>query len=69
MNWKEITPAKIRTFQLGDEPELVHIIKTGFDEERNVGYMIIHEDAYETVLGIVEFGSKQEIEKRFGIKL
>jgi len=54
-----------QTFSYGNEPELIHIIKTGFKNK----YMIVWEDAYELVLGEVEFGSKEEIEQRFDIKL
>jgi hypothetical protein len=62
--WKEIK-SNSRTFQLEDEPELIHIIKTGF----NNTYMVVFEDAYELELGNVIFGTKLEIEKRFNINL
>lgn len=61
---KEIT-SNCRTFQLGDDPELIHIIKTGFKDK----YMIVHEDAYEFMLGKVEFATQQEILDRFKIDL
>ena len=56
-------PSSCRTFQYGEEPELIHIIKTGFVDK----YMIAHEDAYEFMLGKVEFATKQEIMDRFRI--
>ena len=61
---KEIS-SNCRTFQYGDEPELIHILKTGFKDK----YMIVHEDAYEFMLGKVEFATKQEIMDRFRIDL
>ena len=63
-NWIEIKSV-VKTFQLKDEPELIHIIKTGFVDK----YMIVYEDAYELMLGNVEFASRENIEKRFKIKL
>ena len=54
-----------RTFQFGEDPELIHIIKTGFEDR----YMIIHEDAYEFMLGKVEFATQQEVLERFKIDL
>jgi len=63
--WKEIKPFPMKTFQFGDDPEVIHIIKTGFDNL----YILTWEDAYEMMLGKTELLSKEEIEKRFKIKL
>jgi hypothetical protein len=65
LEWIEIKGAEYRRFQWGTEPELIHIIKTGFEDR----YMVIWEDAYELHLGNVDFLSKQEIEEKFKIKL
>jgi len=54
-----------RCFQWGDEPELIHVIKTGFNDR----YMIVHEDAYELNLGKVEFLSRKEIKDIYKIDL
>lgn len=54
-----------KTFRLQDEPELIHIIKTGFRDK----YMVVYEDAYELNIGKVIYGTKLEIESRFGITL
>lgn len=54
-----------KTFRLKDEPELIHVIKTGFEDK----YMVVHEDAYEINIGKVTYGTKMEIEDRFGITL
>ena len=52
-----------RTFQFGEDPELIHVIKTGFKNR----YMVVHEDAYEFLLGKVEFRTREEIKKVYGI--
>jgi hypothetical protein len=52
-----------RTFQLGSDPELIHVIKTGFKNR----YMIVHEDAYEFYLGKVEFKTREEIKNIYDI--
>jgi len=54
-----------QTFKFDDSPELLHITKTGFKDK----YMIVYEDAYEQMLGKVEFGSHSEVEKWFNIKI
>jgi len=54
-----------RTFQFGEEPELIHVIKTGFRNQ----YMIVHEDAYEYSLGKVEFMSKERIKEVYKIEI
>ena len=64
MSWKEIKSTS-QCFQLGNEPELIHVIKTGFEDM----YMVVHEDAYQYVIGKVEFGTKREIEVKFKIKI
>jgi hypothetical protein len=54
-----------KSFQWKDEPELIHVIKTGFNDR----YMIVHEDAYELNLGKVEFMTKNEIKQIYKIDL
>lgn len=65
--WHEIKNS-CRTFQLGDEPELIHIIKTGF-RDVDMQYLLVYEDAYERDLGKTELVSKETIEIRFNINL
>jgi hypothetical protein len=65
LKWEEIKGAEYRRFQWGNEPEIIHIIKTGFEDQ----YMVIWEDAFELQLGNVDHLSKTEIESRFKIKL
>ena len=57
--------SQCRTFHLQDEPELIHVIKTGFKDK----YMVVYEDAFEVELGKVIFGTKVEIESKFNISL
>jgi hypothetical protein len=63
-DWKEIENMTW-CFQLLDEPELIHVIKTGFENM----YMIVHEDAYQRNLGKVEMGTREEIENTYQITL
>jgi len=62
--WEKVS-SNCESFQLGKEPEVIHVIKTGFRDK----YMVVHEDAFETVLGKVDFQSKKEIEDKYKIKL
>lgn len=64
MEWKEIL-STTQCFRLVDEPELIHVIKTGFDDL----YMVVHEDAYQLELGKVEMGTKADVEHRYKIKV
>ena len=64
MDLKEIK-SQCRTFQFGEDPELIHVIKTGFKNR----YMIVHEDAYEFLLGKVEFKTREEIKKIYDIEI
>lgn len=63
--WNEVKSSKMWTFQLGDHPELIHIIKTGFRDL----YIVVHEDAYELHLGKTHIWNKQKVEETFNIKL
>jgi hypothetical protein len=64
MKWRPVNMNKW-SFILGDEPEVIHVIKTGFDDT----YMVVHEDALEISLGKVDFHTKEEVENKYGIKL
>jgi len=55
----------MRTYQLEDEPELIHIIKTGFKDK----YIVVYEDAYELELGKTNIFTKAQLEKVFKITL
>jgi hypothetical protein len=62
--WHEVKN-DVRTFKLGEEPELIHIIKTGFKNK----YMVVSEDAYELHLGEVRFYTKEAIWEKLHIRL
>ena len=64
LKWREISHQGW-CFQLEDEPELIHVIKTGFEDL----YMVVHEDAYQYSMGKIEFGTKQDVEIRYKIKI
>lgn len=61
-NWKEIKFTKIKTYQLGDEPELIHVIKIRDDE-----YMVVHHDGYDLKTGATEILFKKDIETKFNV--
>lgn len=63
-NLKEIK-SPCRTFQFGEEPELIHVIRTGFTNR----YMVVHEDAYEYFFGKVEILSREEIKEIYRIEV
>ena len=62
--WKEV-PHRCKTFQLGDLPELIHVIKTGYKDT----YIVVYEDGYELRTGKTSINTKKEIEKIYKIKL
>jgi len=57
--------SNISTFQFGQEPELIHIIKTGHKNQ----YIIVYEDAYEYMNGKCELLSSEGIKKKFDIDI
>lgn len=65
LGWSEIKPAEYRRFQLGNEPEVLHIIKTGFRDK----YIVTWEDAFEQMLGDIKILTKGEIKEKFDIEL
>ena len=62
LKWKEIQSNKVRVFQLGDEPEIVYLIKIRENE-----YMTIYEDGYDQNTGKVEFLNKEQVNNRLGV--
>lgn len=61
----KITNAKISSYCLKEEPEVVHFIKTGFEDR----YIAVFEDAYELSLGHTRILTKEEIKSDFGIEI
>jgi len=65
-SWKLIGHSSYKgTFQWGEEPEVIHIIQTGFRDR----YLVVWEDAYEMVLGKTDVLTKEEIKNKFNIEL
>lgn len=66
MSWHPIKTSVCRSFQLDQEPELIHIIKTGFVNR----YYVVYEDAYELCNEMmVESYTKERIKEVFNIDL
>ena len=63
--WMQVKSAEIKTFQWGDEPEVIHIIKTGFDDL----YLVVWEDAFQESLGKTEILRNKDIKDKFNIEL
>lgn len=62
--FKEIKSPQIKSFQWGDEPEVIHIIKTGFEDK----YILVWEDAYEAMLGKTEILTRKQIKEKFNVE-
>lgn len=62
-SWKEIEN-RTRTFRLRNEPELIHIIKTGYVDT----YMIVYESGYE-MMGDIQIMTSQQILEVYGIDI
>jgi NTP pyrophosphatase (non-canonical NTP hydrolase) len=58
-------PVPMTTYQLGEEPEVVHVIKTGFEDM----YLMAWEDAYQHTLGKTEFLSSSELKEKYQINI
>jgi len=54
-----------KTFQWEGEPELIHVIETGFVDK----FMVVYEDAHQLNIGKTIYGTKADIEKKFNISL
>ncbi len=56
---------KITGFTHADNQEVIHVIKTGFEDV----YIVVHEDCHEITIGNTYVGSKEEIETKYKITL
>lgn len=54
----KVKNAEILTYQLGDEHELIHIVKTAFKDK----YFVLTEDAFEQTMSVVVFNEQQILE-------
>ena len=62
--WTEIN-RQVKSFQFENEPEVIHVIKTGFEDD----YMVIKEYGLDLNSEIIGTGNKNKIEEKFNIKL
>ncbi len=62
LEWKEIKTSKVKTYQLGEEPEIIYLITIRDDE-----YMIVHEDGFNLNTGKVEFMNAKEVKDNYNI--
>lgn len=63
-SWYEYN-SKVQSFHYNNEPELIHIIKSGSPNT----YILVYDDAYQLNTGTTEILSKEMIEERFNITL
>jgi len=61
--WAEIG-SRTRSFRLGSEPELIHIIKTGYSDT----FMVVDETGYD-MMGDLKIMSSKQILENFGIDI
>jgi len=64
MSWHKV-PNKVDSYQLGEEPVVIHIIKTGFKDK----YIVVCEDAYELCIAESKTMTKQQIQDKYKIYL
>lgn len=65
-SWRKIKRAQYARFQLGVEPEVIHIIKTGFKDE----YFVVSECGAETIEhGKLIIMTAEAIQKNYGINI
>lgn len=62
--WRQIK-SNTKTFQFGEEPELIHITKTGQEDQ----YIVSYEDAYQYLNGTCELLTTKGIKEKFNIDI
>lgn len=63
--WNKIENTQVLKYLHFDYPEVIYIIKTGFDDT----YIVVHEDAHEITIGNTFVGAKKDVEKRYNIEI
>jgi hypothetical protein len=71
LKWKETETSKVessrlRVFQLGDEPEICYIFKSGYSNPQM--YHVVFEDGYESPI-ITHFWTAREIKEHLSIDI
>lgn len=64
LKWKEIESNKVKVFQLGDEPEILYLIKIRGDK-----YMIVFDDGLGQKTGELKFITKTGLLDIYGIEV
>ena len=64
LKWRELE-TRCRCFWRENEPWLIHVIKTGFNDE----YIIVHEDGEECIHGKSEIMTEKELKEKYNIEL
>ena len=65
MSWNQYQ-STVKSFHYEDEPEIIHIVKTGFKDL----YIVVYEDAFEQfIFGKNDYLTKQQVEEKFKISL
>jgi hypothetical protein len=68
LEWEFSRISKALTFKLGEEPEIIHFIRTGFRDIMT--YHVIQEDGYETKPNGKDFlMTSDEIKEKFNIDI
>lgn len=57
---------KCVTFLHKDQDEKLHIIRTGFCEDGDQAYMVVHEDVFQMKMGNIEIMSFKRLEEIYG---
>jgi len=63
--WTETETNNCRTFRLGEESELLHIIKMGFKNK----YLVVREYGYDYTQGQITVLTAEKVKLIFGIEL
>lgn len=63
--WTLMQDRLVKTFIHKNQPEMIYVIKTGFEDK----WIVVHEDAHEITLGNTFIGTKEEVENKYEIEL
>ena len=66
-HWYEYK-SKVQSFHYNNEPEIIHVIKMGSTDVPNK-YIVVYDDAYQNTTSDTEILTKEQIERKFNIRL
>ncbi len=67
MHWKRISSKEFYTFRFGKEPELIHLIRSGYEANSSMAWIVVPEDGYDMSVDTTELMSSQRILEKYGI--